>query len=151
MRFEEVEKRGIPDEGSLDRFGQARRASPIVQGRQEREVVDHGKRRGERAEVVLLPEGVDAVLHPDRGVVLREHGRGHANQAHAAMRGCGRKPGDVQHRPAADGDDVGMTAECRAVDGLEQPFDLCRIVLGLLASRDDHEPVRPARAPTGVR
>ena len=54
------------------------------------------------------------------------------------MRGGGRKPDDVEHRAAADRDDVGVAAECRAVDGLEQPFDLCRIVLGLLASRDDH-------------
>ena len=151
MRLQEVEKGGIPDQGRLDRFGQAAAPVAIAQGRQEREVVDHGKRRGEGADVVLLAEGVDAILHPDRGVVLREHGRGHANQTNAAMRGCGRKPGDVQHRPAADRDDVGVTAECRGVDGLEQPFDLCRIVLGLLASGDDHYRPGQLEGAIGVR
>ena len=128
-------------------------AAPVAigQGRQEREVVDDRERRRERAEVVLLPERVDAVLHADRGVVLREHGRRHANQPNAAMRGRGRKADDVEHGAAADRDDVRMPAERRGMDGLEQPFDLCRIVLGLLASRNDQRPARPARRPTDVR
>ena len=136
--LQEVEKAAVPDQRGLHRFRNP--AAPIAVGerRQEAEVVDHGERRRERAQVVLLPVGVDAVLHADRRIILRQHRRRHANQAHAAVRGRRGKTRDVEDRPAADGHEIGMAAEPGAVDRLEDTLGVPRFGLDLLAA-GDHE------------
>ena len=60
------EERVVLDQRGLDRLRQPAAPVAIGQRRQERRVVDDGKRRRERAEVVLLAERVDAVLDADR-------------------------------------------------------------------------------------
>ena len=109
--LEKVEERAILDERGLDRFGDARRASRDRGACEKRDVVDHGKRRRERAEIVLLAERVDAVLDAHRRVVLRQHRRRDADQPDAAMRGRRGIACGVEHRAAADRDDIGMAAE----------------------------------------
>ena len=103
------------------------------------DVVDDGERRRERAEVVLLPEGVDAVLHAHRRIILRQHRGGHANQADAAMRGRGRKTRGVEHRPAADRDRY----ECRHSEAAlivsRMRVDVpASFLIGFAAGHDEH-------------
>ena len=66
----------------------------------------HGERRGERAEVVLLAKGVDAVLDAHGRVVLREHGGRDADEPDATVGGRGGVADHVEHRAAANRDHV---------------------------------------------
>ena len=87
--LDQIEERAVLDQRRLDRLRDAGAPFAIRQRLQELGVVDDGKRRRERAEIVLLPEGVDAVLHAHRRVVLRQHRGRHADQANPAVRGRG--------------------------------------------------------------
>ena len=99
----------------------------------------HRERRRERAEEVLHAERVDAVLHADAGVVLREHGRRHADETDAAMRGRRGVADHVEHRAAADRDDEGVPIDVErdkpALQSREQ-----RVVLDVLAAGDATAP-----------
>ena len=116
VALDEVEEGAVLDERRLDRLGHPGPPVAIGQRRQERRVVDHRERRRERAEIVLLAEGVDAVLDAHRRVVLRQHRRRQAHQADAAMRRRRGIAGRIEHRAAADGDDVGVAADAAVVD-----------------------------------
>ena len=89
--------------------------------RQEARIVDDGERRREGAEVVLLAEGVDAVLDADRRIVLRQHRGREADQADAAVRHRRRVADHVEHRAAADRRHVGVPVERGIVDRLQDP------------------------------
>ncbi len=96
--LDEVEKRRIANEPGLDRFRDPAAPVAIVQRREEAEVVDDGKRRRKRAQIVLLAEGVDPVLHADRRVVLRQHRGRDANETDASVR-RGRRVADDDRAP----------------------------------------------------
>ena len=119
----------------------------IRQRGQEGRVVDDGKRRGERAQVVFLAERVDAVLHADTRVVLRENRRGEPNQPDAAMGHRGRVADGVQHGPAADRRDVRVSIERRVVNRLQHLFGGRPIVLDPLPSGDGHDRTRQFERP----
>ena len=121
VALEEIEERRIPHERNLDCLGNPGPPVALREGREEREVVDHGERRGEGPEIVLLAECVDAVLDADCGIVLREHGRRHSNQPDAAMGRRRGVPDDVENRPAADRRHVRVAAQARGVYGLQGP------------------------------
>src|SRR4029079_7529668 len=104
--FEELEEAAVLDERRLDRLRDASAPVAVLQRREKAEVVDHRERRGERAEVVLLAERVDAVLDADCRIVLQEGGGRYPERGHAAVRGGRGKPGDVENRAAADGNEV---------------------------------------------
>ena len=80
-------------------------------------------------EVVLLAERVDAVLHPHRRIILRQHGRRHADQPYAAVRGRCGKPGGIEHRAAADRHEIRVAAQRRGVDRFEDAIDVAAVVL----------------------
>ena len=60
---------------------------------------------------VLDAECIDAVLHADAGVVLREHRGRNADVADAAMRCRRDKADEVEHGSATDRDDIRVTVE----------------------------------------
>ena len=103
---------------------------------QEVGIVEHRERRREAAEQVLDPERVDAVLHADAGIVLRQHRGRHADVAHAAMRatrrrsrsGRGTRRRRCRRRRRGDRRRGSTRRCCRRVEQR-------RIVLDLLAAR----------------
>ena len=101
---------------------------------QERRVVDHRERRRECSQVVLLAERIDAVLDAHRRVVLRQDRRRDTNQPDAAMRGRCGIPRGIEHRAAADGDDIRMSAEASFVDRTVNGVDVALVVLDRLAA-----------------
>ncbi len=74
----------------------------VAQGQrlQKARIDEHRERRGERAEQVLLPERVDAVLHADPGVGLGEHRGRDPHDPHALGSPSRRRSRHVEHRAA---------------------------------------------------
>ena len=72
-----------------------------------------------------MPNALTPFFTPIAESSCDEHGRGHANQPNAAVRGRRRKPGGVEHRAAADRDEIRVAAERRGVDGFEDAIDVC--------------------------
>ena len=132
-----VEERVVLDERRLHRLRQPAAPVAIRQRRQEARIVDDGERRREGAEVVLLAEGVDAVLDADRRIVLRQHRRRKPDQANPAVRHRRRVAHDVEHRAAADRGHVGVPVERGIVDRLQDQLRGGRVVLRLFAAGDD--------------
>jgi hypothetical protein len=137
--LDELEEGVILDQGRLHRLRQAAAPIAIRQGREKRRIVDHGERRSERAEVVLLAERVDPVLDPDRRIILRQHRRGEPDEANPAMRHRGRVADHVQHGAAADRPDIRMAIERCVMDGLQHRVGRAMIVLALLAAGNQHD------------
>ena len=133
--LEPLEEHRVADQRDLHRLGDAGDAVARMQGAQEVEVVQHRVGRREAAEKVLLAERVDAVLHADAGIVLRQHGGGNPDVAHAAMRGCRDEPDHVEQRPAAHRDHVRVPIDAEFAEALLEPRHERRIVLHLLARR----------------
>jgi predicted metal-dependent TIM-barrel fold hydrolase len=148
--LDRVEELRLADERDLDRFGHSAPPVAIRQRLQEADVVDDGKGGRERADVVFLAERVDAVLHADARVVLREHGRRYANEPNPAVRGCRGEPHRIEYRAPAYRHDVRMPAEPRAVDGLDDAVGVTGIVLDRFPSGND-EHRRGEREPVAVR
>ena len=110
MLFEIVEKRTVLDQRRLDCLGHASTPMSIGKCVEKGRIVDDGEWGSERAEIVLLAEGVDAVLDAHCRIVLREHRRRYPDQPDTAVRGRCRISSGVEDGAAADCDDVGMTA-----------------------------------------
>ena len=51
------------------------------------------------------------------------------------MRGCGGEAGRVEYRSAAHHDDVGMTAQRRGIDRVDDPFGMPPILFDLFPAR----------------
>ena len=127
------EELGVAHERHLHRLGHAGDAIAQGEAREEELVVDDRVGRREGAEVVLLAERIDAVLHADARVGLREHGRGEAHDAHAAM-GDGRGvPHHVEHCPASHHDHERVPVEPQIVHGLEHRAEVLGLRLDRLA------------------
>ena len=137
LRLQPLEEHGVADQPDLDRLGHAGDAIARVQRAQEVGVVEHRERRREGADEVLDPERVDAVLHADARVVLRQDRGRHAHMAHAAMGGRRDEAHHVEERPAADRDDVGMAVDAQLQQAVLQPGHQLGVVLDLLAADDD--------------
>ena len=93
--------------------------------------------RRERAEEVFLSEEVDAVLHADPRIVLRQHRAGHADQSHAAMHNRRGEAHDIEHRPAANGDDVGMAIDLTFIELAAASQQVVQLILAGFATFDD--------------
>ena len=132
------EERRVLEQRDLDRFGHAGDAIARFERVQKIQIVDHRERRHERAGKVLLPEQVDAVLDADAGVGLREHGRRDADDANAAVRDGRGERRHVEHRAAADDHHEGLAIEADIVDVLQHRERVGDVVLGRLATDDDH-------------
>ena len=121
----------------LHRLGDAGDLVARLQRAQEVEVVEDGERRRETAEQVLDAECVDAVLHADARVVLRQHRRRHADVADAAMRRRGDVADQVEEGAAADADDEVVPIDAQVDQPLLQSREQRRVVLDVLAARHD--------------
>lgn len=94
-----------------------------VQGAQENGIVQHRERRSESSDQILHPEGIDAVLHPDAGIVLPQHRGRNADVANTAMRGGGDETDQVQQCTAADTDHEGMAIDAQFKQVAMQSLD----------------------------
>ncbi len=117
----------------------------IGQRLQEGNVVDHREGRRERAQVVFLPERVDAVLDAHGRVVLGKNGRRDADESDAPVRGGRGVACRVEHRAAADGHDVRVAAQTSLVDRVVDVVHVARVVLHRLAAWDDEDGPRQAQ------
>ena len=136
-REEELEKGPVADQRHLDRLGDAGPQVPLRQRLQKGKVVDDGEGRRKGAEEILAAEGIDAVLDPDPGIVLGQHGGRQADQPDPAVGGGRGVTGGIQHRAAADGDDERMPAEPVPLDQRVNPLHLHRLMLADLPAPDD--------------
>jgi len=111
-----LEQGRILDDRDLERLGRAGDPVALRQRSQEVPVVQHGERRGERTDEVLLPVLVHAVLHADPRVVLCQGGRRQADDPQPAMHDRGGEPQHVQHAAAPDGQDVALAIQPQVCD-----------------------------------
>ena len=132
-----IEERVVLDERRLHRLRQSAAPVAIRQRRQEARIVDDGEGGREGAEIVLLAEGVDAVLDADRRIVLRQHRGRKPDQADPPVRHRRRVAHDVEHRAAADRGHVGVPVERGIVDRLQDQLRGGRVVLRLFPAGDD--------------
>ncbi len=128
---------GILEQRDLDRLGEAADEVAVGERREQGRVVDDGPGDGERADPVLLAEEVDAVLHADARVGLGERGGRQPDEADAPVGDRRGEPDGVEHRAAADDDDVAPPVEVGGVEDLEHPLEDVDVVLDDLAARDD--------------
>ena len=132
-----VEESRVANERHLHGLDVARALVPIRQRGEQIEVVDDGEGRRKRADEILLPEGVDPVLHPDARIILTQSRRGNPHMAHAAMGRGRRQPDDIEQRAAADGDDVRVPINVMLLD-LRLDFGNVEVgILGPLAAFED--------------
>ena len=87
---------------------------------------------------------IDAVLHADAGIVLRQHGGRNADVADAAMRRRRDEADRIEHGAAADGDHVGMAVDAMLVELALHRLDEMQLDLDLLAARHRQSGRRPA-------
>ena len=111
-----VEEIFVTDAGDFHGFDIAAAFVARFERGEQVEIVDDGERRRECSDEIFFTEGVDAVFHADAGIGLRQSCGWNADVAHAAMRGRGGKPGDVQQRAAADGDQIRMAVNVVSVN-----------------------------------
>ncbi len=132
------EERGVADAGDLHRLDVAGALVARRERLQQLEVVDHRERRREGADEVLLPEGVDAVLHAHARIVLRQGRGGEPDQPDATVRGRRGEAHHVEQRAAADGEHVVVPVD---VEPLDERVDLGDAEVGVLhrlAADDEH-------------
>ena len=125
---------GVFQQAHLDRFAQPAAPLAVVECVQQGEVIYDGPWHGEGTNEVLLAEHVHAVLHTDARVGLCERGGGHADQADATVSGRGREADHIEHRTAADHEDVAVSIDVVFVDLAEECFEVAEVVLALLAA-----------------
>ena len=106
-----LEERRVLDQRHLHRFGQAGDLVAAAEAGEQLEVVDHGGGGVEGAQQVFLAEGIDAVLHADAGVVLRQHRARQADQTNAAVEGGAGVTHRIQQGAAAHGQHVAVPVE----------------------------------------
>ncbi len=136
--LEKIEEGRVADERHLDGFGDTGAPIALRESPEEREVDDHGGRRGEGPEIVLLPERVDSILDSHGGVVLSQHGGWNAHEPEAPMCRGGGIANDVEHGASADGGDIRVPAQPRTVDAGQDLVQHARVGLRRLATID-HE------------
>ena len=120
-----VEEGTVADQRRLHRLGEPGDVLAPRQGVEQVQIGDHRMGWGEAADEVLGAEGVDAVLHPHRRVVLGEHGGGEAHHAHAPMHRGRGQPRHVEQRAAAHREQIAVTVDPRLgqrLDHLAQRF-----------------------------
>ena len=116
LLLEVGEEDRILEQRDLHGFDESVAEAAGVERSEQREVVDHGGGDGEGAGEVLLPEGIDAVLHAHAGVALAEGSGGHADKTDAAVGGGGREADGVEEGASADGEHVRVAADLVGLD-----------------------------------
>ena len=133
LLLEVTEEDGVLKERNLDGFDEAVAEAAGIERSQQAEVVHHCGGDDESACEVLLPESIDAVLHADAGVALTQSRGGHAHETDSPVGGGRGETDRIEERTAADGEDVGVTANLIGLDGCEGGFDHSRVLLGRFA------------------
>ena len=135
--IEPVEKARVRDQPVLDHFGEPGTQLARRQRAERRRVRQHGPRLVKRADQVLAARVIHARLAAHRRIHLREQGRRHLHEIHAALVAGGRKTGHVPHHSAAERDHAGVAVHPSLHQRVEDaPGHLERLVL--LAVRQPH-------------
>ena len=92
---------------------------------------------------------VDAVLHPDPGVILSERGGRKPEYFDAAVRDRGGETNRVEHSATTKDRHKRLTTNVLGMNGTEDRFNHSRVVLGHFAA-GNHETWSPFKS-TGVR
>ena len=137
VRLQPGEELRVADQRHLDRLGHAGDRVPAPEALEEPAVVQHGERRGEGAEEVLHAERVDAVLHADARVGLREHRGREPHRPDPAVRRRGGVARGIEQRAAAHDDHEGLAVQPERVQHGLEGRQRGRIVLHRLAALDD--------------
>ena len=137
------EERRVLEQRHLHRFDDAGDAIAALERLEKIEIVDDRERRHERAGEVLLAEQVDAVLHADAGIGLRQHRGRDADRADAAVRDRRRERRHVEHGAAADDHHERLAIEAGVVDHLHQRQRVRDVVLDRFPARA-RSPAAPA-------
>ena len=142
VRFDPVEQRRVGDRPVLDDFGQPGAEFARRQGVQRVEVADHQPRLVERADHVLAQRMVDAGLAADRRIDLREQGRRHLDERHAAHVAGRRKTRHVADHAAAQRVEHGLAIATVLQQRVEDQVErLPVLVLPRRPATRPHEPL----------
>ena len=134
-RFEEF---GVADQRDFDRFDVAGAFVARFERFEQLEIVDDGEGGRECADEILFAESVDAIFHPDPGIILAESGGGNADVADTAMRRGSGETDHIEKCTTADRDDVGMAIHVETIDLRMNFGDVeIRIFCALAAFDDD--------------
>ena len=121
-RRDKFEKRRVADERDFHRFDEPDPSLAHGQSVQQGKIVDDRMRHAKCAEPVFLTEKIHTILHPHPAVALAQTRRRQPHERNAAVRRRRRKAHEVEHRTAADRDDIRMPTQSRRLDGLPDDF-----------------------------
>src|SRR5690606_33126948 len=132
-----LEEATVTDERYFDGLRHAGPEVALAERRQKIRVTDDGEGRSERPDEVLLPVGVQPILHAEPSIVLGQHCRRDANEAQTAMKGGGCEANRVEEGAAADGQHRRVTIEPSVQPRSMKLRHEREVGLGLLAARED--------------